>query len=168
MQIVLPSNNPFSPCYRMSQDSTATEHPIGTISVGGKEYSVSLRVGYDGVEHIGRLQFADASDPETIYQDHGAIPGTTAAEATWKAKALSDKDLEHRLYRAMSERRRFGKLRSATNDMIEKIRELNEVVINLQTGGRDRDEGDKEIETIQAELLRIVRSFRQHAGVEDE
>jgi hypothetical protein len=152
----------------MPQDSTATEHSIGKITVGGKEYTVSLRVGYDGVEHIGRLQFADARNPEVIYQDHGAIPGTTVAEATWKAKELSDKDLEHRLHRAMSERRRVGKLREATNDMIEKIRDLNEVVINLQTGGRDRDEGDKEIEKIQADLLKIVRSFRQHAGVEDE
>jgi hypothetical protein len=152
----------------MSQDSSATEHSIGKITVGGKEYTVSLRVGYDGVEHIGRLQFAEAADPDVIYQDHGAIPGTTVAEATWKAKELSDKDLEHRLHRAMSERRRFGKLRTATNDMIEKIRELNEVVINLQSGGRDRDEGNKEIEKIQGDLLKIVASFRQHAGVEDE
>jgi hypothetical protein len=152
----------------MSQDSGATEHSIGKITIGGKEYTVSLRVGYDGVEHIGRLQFAETANPDVIYQDHGAIPGTTVAESTWKAKALTDKDLEHRLHRAMSERRRFGKLRSATDDMIEKIRDLNEVVINLQTGGRDRDEGNKEIEKIQADLLRIVRSFRQHAGVEDE
>ncbi len=154
--------------YRMTPDSSATEHSIGKLTVGGKEYSVSLRVGYDGVEHIGRLQFAEAASPDVIYQDHGAIPGTTVAEATWKAKALSDKDLEHRLHRAMSERRRFGKLRSATDDMIGKIRDLNEVVINLQSGGGDRDEGNKEIEKIQAELLKIVRSFRQHAGVEDE
>jgi hypothetical protein len=152
----------------MSQESSATEHSIGKITAGGKEYSVSLRVGYDGVEHIGRLQFAEASNPDVIYQDHGAIPGTTVAEATWKAKELSDKDLEHRLHRAMSERRRFGKLREATNDMIERIRDLNEVVINLQTGGRDRDEGNKEIEKIQGDLMKIVRSFRQHAGVEDE
>src|SRR3954470_9910991 len=152
----------------MPQDSTATEHSVGKITVSKKKYSVSLRVGYDGVEHIGRLQFAEVAHPDVIYQDHGAIPGTTVAEAVWKAKALTDKDLEHRLHRAMSERRRFGKLRSATDDMIEKIRDLNEVVINLQTGGRDRDEGNKEIEKIQADLLRIVRSFRQHAGVEDE
>lgn len=152
----------------MSRDSGATEHSIGKITVGGKEYTVSLRVGYDGVEHIGRLQFAESAKPDVIYQDHGAIPGTTVAEATWKAKELTDKDLEHRLHRALSERRRFGKLRSATDDMIEKIRDLNEVVINLQTGARDREEGNKEIEKIQAELLRIVRSFRQHAGVEDE
>ena len=152
----------------MPPPPTATEHSIGKIAVGGKEYSVSLRVGYDGVEHIGRLQFAEAASPDVIYQDHGAIPGTTVAEATWKAKALSDKDLEHRLHRAMSERRRFGKLRIATDNMIEKIRDLNEVVINLQSGGRDRDEGNKEIEKIQAELMKIVKSFRQHAGVEDE
>ena len=152
----------------MSQDSGATEHSIGKITVGGKEYSVSLRVGYDGVEHIGRLQFAEATNPDVIYQDHGAVPGTTAAEATWKAKELTDKDLEHRLHRAMSERRRFGKLRTATNDMIDKIRELNEIVINLEKGGSERDVGNKEIEAIQADLLKIVRSFRQHAGVEDE
>ena len=152
----------------MNPDTTATEHSIGKIKIAGKEYAVSLRVGYDGVEHIGRLQFAETANPEVIYQDHGAIPGTTVAEATWKAKELTDKDLEHRLHRAMSERRRFGKLRKATDTMIEKIRDLNEVVINLQSGNRDRDEGNKEIEEIQAELLRIVRSFRQHAGVEDE
>ncbi|MFN2637245.1 MAG: hypothetical protein ABR585_09480 [Gemmatimonadaceae bacterium] len=152
----------------MSDASASTEHSIGTITVDDKKYAVSVRIGYDGIEYIGRLVFTDTSKPESSYQDHGAIPGVSLQDALLKAGGLSAADLEHRCYRALSERRRFSKLRQATDEMIDKIKYLNRVVVGLERGSLERDAGNQEIEEIQNQLLAIVAQFRQHAGVEDE
>ncbi|MGH7604509.1 MAG: hypothetical protein ACRENK_11000 [Gemmatimonadaceae bacterium] len=132
------------------------------------DYMVSLQVGYDGVEHLGRLWFTDIGDAEQTFQDHGAIPGGSVEEALRKATALTGLELEHRCHRAMSEKRRFGKLRSATDRMIEQIKHLNRVVVNLQKGMIDRDGGQREIEQIQKQILAIVKTFPIHAGVEGD
>lgn len=129
---------------------------------------VSLQVGYDGVEHLGRLWFTDIGDAELTFQDHGAIPGASVEEAVRKATALTGQELEHRCHRAMSEKRRFGKLRSATDRMIEQIKYLNRVVVNLQKGMIDREGGEHEIAEIQRQILAIVRTFPIHAGVEGD
>jgi hypothetical protein len=52
--------------------------------------------------------------------------------------------------------------------MIHKIKYLNRVVIDLQTGVLDREGGQQEIQQIQNQILAIVRRLPIHAGVEDE
>jgi hypothetical protein len=157
----------FSPC-NMPASPPKQQHPIRVIKVDGHDYMVSLRVGYDGVEHLGRLWFTDIADAELSFQDHGAIPGVSVEEATRKAAALTLTELESRLHRAQSEKRRFGKLRSATGRMIDQIKYLNRVVVSLQKGLIDRDGGHREIEEIQQKILEIVKTFPIHAGVESE
>jgi hypothetical protein len=152
----------------MSDASSSSAHSIGTIKVDDRKYAVSVRIGYDGIEYVGRLVFTEVGKPDVSYQDHGAIPGVSLQDALLKAGGLSASDLEHRCHRARSERRRFGKLRSATDDMIDKIKYLNRVVVGLQRGSLDREAGNQEIDEIQRELLAIVGRFRRHAGVEDE
>jgi hypothetical protein len=147
--------------------SGSTDHQISTITVDGQKYYVSLRVGYDGVEHIGRLMFTDAST-EIFYQDHGGVPGISVIDAVRKAKEFTESQLEQRCHRALSEKRRFGKLRRATDEMIEKIKYLNRVAVGLEKGTIDREGGNQELDTVQAQLLDIVRKLRMHAGVEDE
>jgi hypothetical protein len=151
----------------MSPVSASTDHQIRTIDVDGQKFFVSLRVGYDGVEYIGRLMFTEAST-EISYQDHGSVPGTSVQDAVRKTREFSDGDLIQRCYRALSEKRRFGKLRRATDQMIEKIRHLNRVAISLEKGLVDRESGNADLNQAQSELLEIVRSLRLHAGVEDE
>jgi len=68
----------------MSPVSGSSDHPVRTITVDGQKYFVSLRVGYDGVEYVGRLLFIEASS-EISYQDHSGIPGITVLDAVRKA-----------------------------------------------------------------------------------
>ena len=151
----------------MSPIAVSTDHQLRTISIDGQKYFVSLRIRHDGVEHIGRLIFTEAST-EISYHDHGGVPGVSADEAISKAKAFSEGELVQRCYRALSEKRRFGKLRRATDKMIEKIRQLNRIAIGLEKGIIEPETGKLELDQAQRELLDIVRSLRQHAGVEDE
>lgn len=151
----------------MPPASVSSDHQIRTIAVDGQKYFVSLRVGHDGVEHVGRLRFTEAST-EIFYQDHGGVPGSSVQDAVGKAKEFSEGELVQRCYRALSEKRRFGKLRRATDKMLEKIRQLNRVAIGLEKGLLDPESGKLELNQAQGELLVIVRSLRLHAGVEDE
>lgn len=151
----------------MSPGSASTDHQIRTITADGQKYFVCLRVGYDGIEHVGRLRFTDAKT-EITYQDHAAIPGISALDAVRKAKELSPKEMEARCHRALSEKRRFGKLRNATDSMIEKIKYLNRVAIDLNKGRLDQEGGRQELELVQEQLIEIVRTLKHHAGVEDE
>jgi hypothetical protein len=151
----------------MSPASTNVDHPIRTITVDGQKYSVVLRVGFDGVEHVGRLWFTDEAT-KIAYQDHGAIPGISALDAVRKTKEFTETEVEQRCYRALSEKRRFSKLRGATDKIIEKIKYLNRVAIGLEKGIIDREGGNQELQQVQGQLLEIVRDLRNHAGVEDE
>jgi hypothetical protein len=150
-----------------TSSSGSSDHPISTITIDGQNYSVSLRVIYDGVEHLGRLRFTDAATDIT-YQDHGTIPGSSALDAVRKAKEFSATEMEQRCYRALSEKRRFSKLRSATDEMINKIRHLNRVAIGLEKGVIDPVDGKRDLDQVQSELLDIVKTLRLHAGVEDD
>ena len=143
------------------------EHEIRAIEVDGNTYRVSLHVGFDGIEHVGQLWFIHA-DSELAFLDHAAIPGSTVEETVRKAREFSPGELAKRCHRALSEKRCFGRLRRATDEMINQIKYLNRVVINLRNGMLDRDGGTREIEQIQNQILEIVRSLQIHAGVEDD
>ncbi|HEY8851378.1 MAG TPA: hypothetical protein VIM36_04290 [Gemmatimonadaceae bacterium] len=151
----------------MGSSAASSEHEIRVIAVDGNTYRTTLRVGFDGVEYIGRLWFIDKVDSELAFLDHGAIPAATVEQAVRKAREFSDGELEHRCHRALGEKRRFGRLRRATDEMIKQIKYLNRVVISLQSGMLDREGGQQEIQQIQNQILVIVRSLPIHAGVED-
>lgn len=157
----------MSPSSGKRASSPSTDHEIRTITVDGQKYLVSLRVGYDGVEYVGQLRFTDPKI-EITYQDHGAIPGNTALGAVQRAKEFSATQMEQRCYRALAEKRRFNKLRSATDEMINKIKHLNRVAIGLEKGMIDPTGGKQELDLVQSQLLEIVKTLRQHAGVEDK
>jgi hypothetical protein len=151
----------------MPPSSASSDHQIRTIAVDGQKYFVALRTSHDGVEYVGRLMFTEAST-EIAYQDHGGVPGVSVEDAVSKAKEFSDGELLQRCHRALSEKRRYGKLRRATDKVIEKIRHLNRVAIGLEKGLGDTQKGKLELDQAQADLLEIVQSLRLYAGVEDE
>ena len=56
----------------MSPTSANSDHQIRTIMLDGDKYYVSLRVGYDGVEYLGRLRFTEVKS-EITYQDRRMV-----------------------------------------------------------------------------------------------
>jgi hypothetical protein len=157
----------LSPAVPSEPGPSASDHQIRIITLDGQQYAVTLRVGYDGVEHLGRLRFTDTATGVT-YQDHAAVPGTSEQDAVRKATEFGETEIAQRCHRALSEKRRFSKLRTVTDEIINKIKYLNRVAVGLEKGMIDPVGGKEELDQIQDQLLEIVKKLRQHAGVEDE
>ena len=65
----------------MGPNSASTEHEIRVVTIDGQTYRASLRVGFDGVEYVGRLWFINAADSQLAFQDHAAGSGTPESES---------------------------------------------------------------------------------------
>jgi hypothetical protein len=140
---------------------------IATIEVEGKTYNVSVRVVYDGIEYVGRLWFASDEWDEVGMPDRGGITGRTRDEVVSTAKRLSTDDLRLRYRRASSEKRRFLGLRRATEDILSKIRYLNQVAVSMRAGLLDVEGAAQEIGLTERQLHDLIDNLRSHAGVED-
>ena len=147
--------------------SATSDHPVREITLDDSIYAVTLRVSFDGVEYLGRLRFMDTGSGIT-FQDHAAVPGSSALDAVRRASEFSETEMAQRCYRALSEKRRFTRLRSTTDEIINKIKFLNRIAVGLEKGMIDPVGGKQELDQVQEELLDIVRTLRLHAGVEDE
>ena len=147
-------------------DFGVIQHTIGTVDVDGKTYNVSLRLAFDGVEYIGRLWFADSLTEGTGIPDHGAIPGRTVEEALELAKRLTPDDFRRRCHRALAEKRRYIRLRRATEDIIVNIKYMNRVAVNMRSGMLDADGASQELELIRRQIEEIVKTLPSHAGIE--
>ena len=99
----------------------------------------TLRLAYDGVEYIGRLWFSDPSSDQMGIPDHGAVPGRTIAEAVEVARKLTPQDLERRCHRALADKRRYIRLRRATEEIITKIKYMNRVAVTMRHGMLDSE-----------------------------
>ncbi len=138
---------------------------LTTVEMDGKPCTVSVRVAYDGIEYIGRLFFADPNTGEGI-PDHGAIPGRTVDEAVDFARRLTLEDFTRRYHRARADKRRYTSLRRAIDEMLMKIKYMNRVAINMQTGLLDKEGAKQEIELIQKQLHEMIDRMPGHAGME--
>ena len=146
-------------------DDTAQPH-LGTIDVDGTRFNVSFHIAFDGIEYVGRLWFADEAWDDVGTPDRGAIPGRSKDEVLQGAQALSSEDMERRYRRAVSEKRRFLGLRKCTDDVLAKIRYLNQVAISMRAGLLDVDGAAQEIDLTEKQLHELVSQLRVHAGVE--
>ena len=145
---------------------TAQPH-IATINVNGRRYDVSVRVSYDGVEFIGRLWFTDQGPgPESI-PDRGLLPGRTKEEVLAMARRLTENELIVRFRRAVANRRRYVGLRNVTNEILRKVRYLNQVAISMRAGLIDLDGAAQEMNMTEQQIHELVRRLRPSAGVED-
>jgi len=147
-------------------DFGVIQHPVSIIDVEGKTYNVSLRLAYDGIEYIGRLWFVDAATDGIGIPDHGAVPGRSVEEALELARRLTADDLKRRCHRALAEKRRYIRLRRATEDILINIKYMNRVAINMRTGMLDADGASQELELIRRQIEEIVKTLPSHAGVE--
>lgn len=146
-------------------DETVQPH-IASLDYDGRRYNVSCRVAFDGIEYVGRLWFADESWDDSGLPDRGALPGRTRDEVLSLARRLSQQELMLRYRRALAEKRRFTGLRRATDDILGKIRYLNQVAISMRAGLLDTEGAAAEIDLTERQLHEIIEKLKLHAGVE--
>ncbi|HVA58288.1 MAG: hypothetical protein WBQ26_14625 [Gemmatimonadaceae bacterium] len=150
----------------MSQTDTVIQPYITTIEPDGQKLHVSCRVAFDGIEYVGRLWFADDGWEDSGIPDRGALPGRSHDEVLALAKRLNATELTLRYRRALAEKRRFMQLRRATDEVLAKIRYLNQVAISMRAGLLDKEGARQEIELTEKQLHECVDRLKQHAGVE--
>jgi len=140
---------------------------IATLDVGDRTYNVSVRVVYDGVEYVGRLWFASDEWEDVGLPDRGALPGRTRDEVVEAARRLTPDDLRLRFRRASADKRRFLGLRRATEEILAKIRYLNQVAVSMRAGLLDVEGAAQEIGLTERQLHDLIDHLRAHAGVEE-
>lgn len=141
---------------------------VTTIDHDGRRYNVSVVTQFDGIEYVGRLYFADDAWDDAGLPDRGPLPGRTRDEVLGLARRLTPQDLVLRYRRAVAEKRRFVGLRRATDDILSKIRYLNQVAISMRAGLLDVEGAAQEIALTERQLHEIVDRLRVFAGVEDD
>ena len=141
---------------------------IATIEHDGRQLDVSCRVAFDGIEYVGRLLFTDASGIEGTIPDRGALPGRSRDEVTALAKRLTPPELALRYRRALAEKRRFHELRRATDEVLTKIRYLNQVSVTMRAGLLDEEGAAQEIDLTEKQLHDLVERLRYAAGSEEK
>jgi hypothetical protein len=142
-------------------------HPyVSTIEFEGTQYTITCRISFDGIEYLGRLWFTEEGSSDEGIPDRASIPGRTPEEVLAFARRLSPRDLVLRHHRAIAEKRRFLRIRQATEDILTKIRYMNQVAVSIREGWIDREEGTREIDLTTRQLHDAVDVMHTLAGVE--
>lgn len=148
-------------------EEVAQQH-IGSFEQDGRTYDVSVRIIFDGIEYVGRLWFMEASWEDAGAPDRASLPGRTPDEVIVLAKRLTVDELRARLRRALAEKRRYKGLRHATDEIISKIRYLNQVVLSMRAGLLDVEGAAHELDLTEHQLHDCVTRLREYAGKEEE
>lgn len=141
---------------------------ITTFEHEGRRLLVSCRIGFDGVEYVGRLWFTDEKIPDSAMADRAALPGRTRDEVVALAERLTPPELAMRYRRATAERRRFFELRRVTEELLAKIRYLNQVSVSMRAGLLDEEGAAQELDLTERQLHELVDRLRFAAGVESD
>ena len=147
------------------RDENVQPH-IATLEYDGRRFNVTCKVMFDGIEYVGHLWFADEAWDDTGVPDRGSLPGRTREETLTLARRLTPQELMLRYRRALAEKRRFTGLRKATEDILEKIRYLNQVAISMRAGLIDPEGAEQEIDFAEHQLHEIVEKLKVFAGIE--
>ena len=133
----------------------------------GRRLDVSCRVAFDGIEYVGRLWFAGETLDDSGLPDRAALPGRSRDEVIALARRLTPPELALRYRRAIAERRRFLELRQATDEILSKIRYLNQVSISMRAGLLDAEGAAQELDLTEKQLHDHVGRLCYTVGVED-
>jgi hypothetical protein len=147
------------------RDESVQPH-IATLEYDGRRFNVTCRIAFDGIEYVGHLWVADEAWDDSGVPDRGSLPGRTRDETLTLARRLTPQELMLRYRRALAEKRRFTGLRKATEDILEKIRYLNQVAISMRAGLLDSEGAAAEIELTERQLHEIVEKLKVFAGIE--
>ncbi len=139
---------------------------VTTIDVAGRKYNVSVRIVYDGIEFVGRIWFADEAWEDLGFPDHASLPGRTREEVSDSAKRLTPDELSRRYHRGLAEKRRYIGLRRHTEEILAKIRYLNQVAISMRAGLLDIDGAAQEIDFTEKQLHSMINDLPTVAGQE--
>ena len=150
----------------MSLDDVAP-HNITTIEFDGRVLNVAVRIVYDGIEYVGRLVFADEAWDDAGIPDQASLPGRSRDEVLALARRLTPDELRQRYLRALAQRRRYHGLRRTTEEILTKIRYLNQVAISMRAGLLDNEGAAQELDLTEKQLHELVNRLRKDAGVED-
>jgi hypothetical protein len=140
---------------------------VGSFEIDGQTIEVRMRIIFDGVEHVGRLWFAEEGWDDDGIPDRAAFPGRTKDEVFALAKRLYPHEFVSRYRRAQAEKRRFHSLRKLTDDILAKIRFLNQVGLSMRAGLLDMEGAAQELELTERQLHDLVDKLRPAAGVEE-
>jgi len=151
----------------MSAPEPITHPYITTIEHLGRRFTVTCRVGFDGIEYVGRLWFAEEDWDDAGSPDRAAIPGRSREEVIQLAMSLSPHELGLRHRRALAEKRRYVKLRRVTDDVLAKIRYMNQIAIAVRDGLLDGEGASQELELTEKQLHECIARLRTNAGIED-
>lgn len=152
----------------MPQFDDITQPHITSFEHDYKRLQVTARIVFDGIEFVGRLWFHDESWDDAGVPDRGALTGTSRDEVIARAKALNIEQVAARYRRAMAEKRQFKGLRRATEDVLSKIRYLNQVSVSMRAGLLDLDGAAQEIDLTEKQLHELVDRLRAYAGTVSE
>lgn len=139
---------------------------IASIEHDGRQLDVSCRIAFDGIEYVGRLWFAEVNLGDSGLMDRGGLPGRSREEVVALAQRLTAPELALRYRRALAERRRFFDLRRVTDEILTRIRYMNQVSISMRAGLLDREGATQEIELTEQQLHGLVDQLRDAAGIE--
>lgn len=149
---------------RQMADPRATRHHLGTLRVDGGVHNVSVRISYDGVEHVGRLWFADSVRDVEGIPDYGVIPGRTADDVLAAARQMDAEDLTRRFHRAHAEKRRYIRLRRSVEEILAKVKYMNRVAISMRGGMLDVDAAEQELDLVTEQIQDIVSRLKDVAA----
>jgi hypothetical protein len=151
----------------MMQEGESIQRDIATIHTDEKLLGVSLSISFDGIEHIGRLWFAEEEWEDEGLPDRGIISGRSTDEVISAARALAEPELLARYRRATINKRRYLSLRAVTDEILSKVRYLNHVAVSMRAGLIDLDGAAEEIDYTEHQMHELVVKLRDAAGVED-
>lgn len=151
----------------MRPSESSPQPYVATLEHHGRRYTVNCRVTFDGVEYVGRLWFSEEEWDDVGIPDRAAIPGRTRDEVLDAARRLTSDELDRRHRRALAEKRRFLKLRRITDDILTKIRYMNQVAVSMREGWIDEDGASQEMDLTEQQLRECIGRLRTLAGVED-
>ncbi len=144
----------------------ASQPSITSIEHLGRRIDITCRIGFDGVEYVGRLWFTAEDAPDDALPDRAALPGRSRDDVLSLARSLTPHELSVRHRRALAEKRRYLSLRRATDEVIAKIRYMNQLAISMHAGVLDRDGATQELELTEHQIVDVVKHLKEFAGIE--
>jgi hypothetical protein len=140
--------------------------PIRILDDEDRRVAVWCRVGFDGVEYLGRLWFGPEDGSEPTLPDRALIPGRSHDAVIESARAMSPHELLVRHRRAQAEKRRYASLRRATEEIIAKIKYMNRIAVSMRSGVIDPVGASQELELTEHQIADIVGRLKEYAGLE--
>lgn len=88
----------------------------------------------------------------------------TLAVVVWAASRLGMIDLMHQLPADRVGKRRYLRLRSQVQHLLDGIRRLNWMAVDAERGFRSRDKASEEMDRIEGRLKEMIEEIRSTAG----